>query len=412
VSGLDRDLADALFARLDEQLPAAYELRRRLHSDPRVSGDESDTLDAVLAELGLPAERVSGGAVVLVGPEGRPTVALRAELDGLPVVEQTTVEWRSRNGAMHACGHDVHLAAAVAVARAVQAGPAPAPLLLALQPREERTPSGAVDLISSEELQRHDVVGFVAVHVQPQIPRGEAAANPGPVNAAADDVHITVYGRPGHGAYPHTTADSVLAAADLVGALHHVVSRQVDPMHPTVLTIAAINGGESTNVVPPEVRIAGTLRTFDEADRDRLATVIESTARAVTGIHGCTAEVQIVRGEPVLRNNDSLARATHPWLERAGLVPTAELRSCGADDFSYYGARYPSLMIFLGVGGGDDQPGLHHPKFLPSEDDVAAVARAMLAGYLGSCDSQTTRGQIPMLQTSNGTHDLQHGGAR
>jgi amidohydrolase len=387
-------LAAELLARLETELPDAGKLRRRLHLQPRLSGDEADTVDLLLAELGgLPAVKTSGGAVVRAGATTGPAVGLRVELDALPLTEDTAVDWRSRNQAMHACGHDVHMAAAVAVARSVRAVPAAPPLVLTLQPREESAPSGAIDMISSDALAAQDVRAFVGVHVQPAVRRGEAGAMPGPINAACDDAHITVHGKPGHGAYPHITADPVTAAADLIGILQHLVSRQVDPLHPTVLTIGSISGGQAPNVVPAEVRMSGTLRTFDEADRQRLRAAVESAASAVTSVHGCRATVRWDYGEPVLRNHDGLARATQGWLTWAGIPPSADFRSCGADDFAYYCCRYPAMMIFVGVGDGDPrQPGLHHPGFLPTEDDLAAVARAMLAGYLGAWESQLPGG--------------------
>ncbi len=285
--------AGELFAALETELPAAAQLRRRLHLEPRLSGDESDTLGVLLTELsGLPSVEASGGAVVRAGATEGPAIGLRAELDALPLIEETAVDWRSRNQAMHACGHDVHMAAAVAVTRSVHAVRAAPPLALTLQPREESSPSGAVDMINSDALGAQDVRAFVGVHVQPAIRRGEAGAMPGPINAACDDVHITVHGKPGHGAYPHITADPVTAAADLIGSLQHLVSRQVDPLHPTVLTIGSISGGQAPNVVPAEVHMSGTLRTFDEADRQRLPSAIESAASAVTSVHGCHATVR------------------------------------------------------------------------------------------------------------------------
>jgi len=382
--------AQELLARLETELPAARLLRRRLHIEPRLSGDEADTVDLLLAELGgLPSVRTSGGALIRAGATAGPAIGLRAELDALPLTEETAVDWRSQNQAMHACGHDVHMAAAVAVARCVHAVPTAPPAVLTLQPREESAPSGAIDMIGSDALGGQDVRAFVAAHVQPAVRRGEAGAMPGPINAACDDVHVTVHGKPGHGAYPHITADPVVAAADLIGTLQHLVSRQVDPLHPTVLTIGSISGGQAPNVVPAEVRMSGTLRTFDEADRQRLRSAIESAASAVTSVHGCHASLRWDYGEPVLRNHEELARATQGWLTWAGIQPSAGFRSCGADDFAYYCSRYPAMMIFVGVGDGDPlQPGLHHPGFLPSEDDLAAVARAMLAGYLGAWQSQ------------------------
>lgn len=378
-----------LFRSLDAHLPAAAELRRRLHVDPRLSGDERDTTTAMAEALGVVDEQLeTGGAVLRIGAREGPAVGLRAELDALPVVETTGVSWSATNGAMHACGHDVHLAAAYAVARTLQDDGAPVPLVLVLQPREETLPSGAEDVSLSAELGAHDIRAFLGVHVQPRLARGHFAATPGPVNAAADQFTIVVEGRPGHAAYPHLTADPVVASADLIGTLQHLISRQVDPTNPTVLTVGSINGGNSPNVVPASVRMSGILRTFDEHDRVRLHAAIDSTARAIADVHGCDAEAVVSLGAPVLVNDPPLTTTASAWIEQTGLVAAPPLRSCGADDFSFYCALFPSLMVFVGVGSGAaGAPGLHHPDFLPPEEAIADVAKAMLAGYLGACST-------------------------
>lgn len=378
-----------LFRTLDKYVDDAVALRRQIHVEPRGSGEEQDTTDLILEALGMPAVLLpEGGAIVRVGDDDGPAVGLRAELDALPVTEQTDVPWRSTNGSMHACGHDVHLAAASAVVRALADAGAPLPLVLVLQPREETYPSGAKDVTLSEEFEKHDLRAFIGAHVQPRLPQGCFAATPGPVNAAADEFTIVVQGRPGHAAYPHLTADPVVAAADLIGTLQHLVSRQVDPTNPTVLTVGSISGGNSPNVVPASVRMDGILRTFDEHDRVRLHGAIARTAEAVADVHGCDAEVAVSLGAPVLVNDPDLARIAETWIEEAGLTAAPPLRSCGADDFSFYCPLVPSLMVFVGVGsGGRGEPGLHHPTFLPSEETVGQLARTMLAAYLAGCST-------------------------
>ena len=378
-----------LFDRLDDHADAAVRLRHDLHAEPRVGGKEEDTTRTLLEALGCPDEQFpSGGALVRIGDGAGPAVGLRAELDALPMQERSGAEWSSRNGAMHACGHDVHMAAAYAVARTLQDSGTPAPLVLTLQPREEVLPSGAEDIALSPEFTEQGIGAFVGVHVQPRLAQRHFAATAGPVNAAADQFAIEMTGEPGHGAYPHLTDDPVVAMADLVGTLQHLVSRQVDPTNPTVLTIGTINGGSSPNVVPASVRITGILRTFDEEERVRLHAAIGESARAVASAHGCEAIVEMSLGAPVLVNDAQLTSAASRWLEKAELTPSPPLRSCGADDFSYYCPLFPSLMVFLGVGSGDPEaPGLHHPEFLPPDETVMDVAHAMLAGYLGGCST-------------------------
>ncbi|PZG05952.1 amidohydrolase [Nonomuraea aridisoli] len=376
-------------AALHKELPAAIALRRELHAWPRVSGHERPTLERVLGALpGLDAERVAGtGAVVRVGGPG-PAVAVRGELDALPMDERTGVPWAATNGAMHSCGHDVHLAAAAALARALaRTSSEPregsrvgtAPLLVVLQPREETQPSGALDVVGSGVLERHHVQAMIGAHVQPLLPAGTVACTPGAVNASADEFTVTVTGVEGHAAYPHLTRDPVLAMAQVIVAAQHLVSRAADPMVPTVVTFGTVNAGTAPNAVPREATARGTMRSMSPAWRERLhqrfAEVVRDTARA----YGCTAEVEIRPGEPVLVNDPALTVRTGERLREHGWDVTDELRSCGADDFARYGEVAPSLMMFVGV---DTDAGLHSPAFLPGDDSVAAVAEALLAGYL------------------------------
>lgn len=375
------ELADVLA----DEIPEAVRLRHRIHAAPDLGGHEHRTAALVAAELGVPdAPEVAEGRLIRVDVGTGPAVALRAELDALPITEMSGLPWASRNGAMHACGHDVHLAALVAVVRAVRRAGGPRPLLAVLQPREESLPCGAKDMIESPRLAAEGVGAFLGTHVQPSLPAGTVAAQPGPVNAASDEFTVRIDGRPGHGAYPHTTADPVAASAAVVSALHQLVSRRVDPMHPTVLTVGTIAGGSAANAVAPQVTLTGTVRTFDTADRARMPGLIRATADAAARAHDCTASTEVAQGEPVLRNDPALTNAIRPLLGEQGFTTSGEHRSCGADDFAYYGTSFPSLMCFVGV----DAPagvGLHHPSFVPADAAIADVARVMLAGYAGAC---------------------------
>jgi len=380
---------ERLTAAVAAELPAAVDLRHRLHADPRLSGDELDTADAVVAALGLgEGRRVAdtGRLVRVVEGPGR-AVALRAELDGLAVVEATGVPWTSTGGAMHACGHDAHLAGLVAVGRAVRRVGGPAPLVLLLQPREEGAPSGAADVVASGVLVQERVDSVIAAHVQPQLPAGVVNATPGPVNAATDEFTITVTGHGGHGSYPHTTADPVLALCAIVVSLQQLVSRRVDPTVGAVVGVGQVSAGTAFNVVPDTASARGGLRVMREQDRElllqALTEVVEGTARA----YGCTGVVEATNNMPVLANDPELARATVPWLSRSGAPVDDGWRSFGADDFSHFCAGHRGLMLFLGVDGGPPgadgrRPGLHSPRFLPGDDVVGSVAAALLAGYL------------------------------
>ena len=388
----------ALLQAADQELPAAVALRRELHASPELGGHETRTAGRVAAALGEPdAPSVTTGRLLRMGAARGPSVAIRAELDALPLTEQTSVAWASRNGASHSCGHDVHLAALTAAGLAVRRVGGPLPLVAVLQPREESNPSGAQDLVGSPQLEASDIRAMIGVHVHPHIPCGQVSVGPGPVNAAYDEVTIAVRGRGGHAAYPHVTRDPVLAAAHVILALQHLISRRTDPMHPAVLTIGTVHAGTAANVVPEQVVLTGSLRTFEPADRASLRSAVSATAGATAGAYECTAQATFTYGEPVLDNDPSLAAAAAVRLAQAGFHVVDSLRSCGSDDFAYYCARYPSLMMFAGVGqpGTPDAPGLHHPAFLPREEAVEDVARVMLAGYMAACSVVPPGASVP-----------------
>src|SRR5215470_6854454 len=367
--------ADAVLAALlqaaGQEMPAGIALRRELHASPELGGHETGTASRVAAALGEP--------------------------DALPLTEQTPVAWASRNGASHSCGHDVHLAALTVAGRAVRRVGGPLPLVAVLQPREESYPSGAQDMVGSPQLEAQDVRAVVGAHVHPYAARGQVSVGPGPVNAAHDEVTITVRGRGGHAAYPHVTRDPVLAAAHVILALQHLISRRTDPMHSAVLTIGTVQAGTAANVIPEQVVLTGSLRTFEPADRASLWSAVSATAGATAEAYECNAQASFVRGEPVLDNDPALAAAAAARLAQAGFQVVDSLRSCGSDDFAYYCPRYPSLMMFAGVGqpGTPDAPGLHHPSFLPREEAVEDVARVMLAGYVAACSVVPPGASVP-----------------
>jgi amidohydrolase len=391
--------------RLVEELPAAIELRHRIHAEPRLSHDEWDTARLVADALGAPdAPNVAGaGRVVRIGPSSGPSIALRGELDALPLREETNVAWSATNGAMHACGHDVHLAALVAVARAARSLPLPAALVAVLQPSEETFPSGARTLLDVGAFDDHDVRAYLGVHLQPRLAEGVVAATAGPVNASSDEFEIVVEGRGGHAGYPHLTRDAVVALAHIVVALQHVVARNVDPTRAAVITVGTLSAGSAANVVPGSAAARGSLRALHPDDRAFLHGRLAEVSEQVAAAHGCTAQVRLTNGEPALVNDRRLAAGCEPWLAKSGFVLGEAFRSCGADDFAYYGEAAPALMVFVGTGdGADSSPGLHHPRFLPSDLAVHHVAQAMVAAAVAAFEDLAAIGSPGLLtKTSN-----------
>ncbi|WP_245607300.1 M20 metallopeptidase family protein [Pseudonocardia spinosispora] len=369
------------------ELPGSIRLRHLLHADPRLSGQEDDTAEAVRSAIGRPAERVAGtGRLIRLGPETGPAVVLRAELDGLPLTEQSGAAFASTSGVMHACGHDTHLAALVAVARALATGPElPCGVLILLQPREEAAPTGAGDVLADPAFVRHDVRAVIGVHVQPALPRGTVSAAPGAVNASCDELTITIRGRGGHAAYPQRADDPVLALAQTVVSLHHIVSRRVDPLDAAVLTVGRLDAGTASNVIPSVARGYATLRALDQGNRERLLRAVRDVVGHTAASYGCTGSLRVVDNEPALHNDPALALAVAPLIAELGLRPDATFRSCGSDDFAHYGTSVPSVMLFVGVDDGTPgAPGLHDARFVPPDDVVGELASAYLAGLVAA----------------------------
>jgi amidohydrolase len=379
-------LTARLLAALEDELPNALSLRHRLHADPELAHAELRTAAAIDQELPVAAEEVAGTgrlARIVAGVEA-PAVAVRAELDGLPLRERTGAPFSARGETMHACGHDVHMAALVALARAAHglAGELPAPLLVLFQPSEEAYPSGAEQL--GRELAGTELQAIVAAHVHPQLPWGTVGIDRGTVNASCDAVAITVVGEPTHGAYPHTGRDPILALAEVVVALHAQVGRRIDPLHPASLTIGAIGGGEAENVIPARATARGALRAYRHEDRMLLRELVTVVSEGVAAAHGCRAEVELVEGEPPLQNDGGIVDRARGLLGDAALTPAREWRSCGSDDFAFLGATAPLAMAFVGLEGADGfipRP-LHHPELLVPDAAVRAVARVQALLYL------------------------------
>jgi amidohydrolase len=384
----ERQLLAALLAAIDDELPGAVALRRRLHATPELAHAERRTASAVAAELPVSSRTAADtGVLASVGPTGRPAVAVRAELDGLPVQERTGAAFQAATGAMHACGHDVHMAALVALARAAHrlAGELPRPLLAVFQPSEEAYPSGAEQLARGE-LAEHAPAAVVAAHIHPELPWGTVALDPGPVNASCDAVEIIVEGQPSHGAYPHRGRDPILAIAAVVVALHAEIGRRLDPLSPAALTIGVLEGGEAENVIPARARARGLLRAQRPEDRAVLREMAREVVAGVAAAHGCRGEVVLTAGEPALENDGRIVACARGLLAPAGLEPAPEWRSLGSDDFAFFGALAPIALAFVGLDGaqGFRTRPLHHPELLPPDGSVGAVARAQAVLYVGA----------------------------
>jgi amidohydrolase len=381
-------LLGQLLARLEPELAAAGELRRRLHAAAEPSHGEHRTAAIVSEHLPVAATAAAGtGLLARVGPAKGAPIAVRAELDGLPIRERTGAPFSASGSSMHACGHDVHMAALVALTRAANGlGAAlPAPLLAVFQPSEEAYPSGAQQLALGE-LAGAQPGAVLAAHIHPELPWGSVALDPGTVNAAHDTVELLIEGEPSHAAYPHRGRDPLLALAQIVVAIHAQAARRIDPLSPATINVGVLEGGSAENVIPTRARARASLRALGPRERVGLRELVEEVVHGVAAAHGCRGTVELIPGEPALENDGRIVAHGRELLAQAGLEPTAPWRSCGADDFAFFGALAPLAMAFVGLDGA---PGfaprpLHHPELLAPEEAVAAVARTQAVLYVAA----------------------------
>ncbi|HEY2397628.1 MAG TPA: M20 family metallopeptidase [Solirubrobacteraceae bacterium] len=383
-------LLDRLLAGIEQELPAAIGLRQRLHSHPELAHAELRTAAAIARELPVESRSAAGtGLLARIGPGDGVAVAVRAELDGLPIEERSDAPYRASGGVMHACGHDVHMAALVALARAAHGlgESLPAALVAVFQPSEEAYPSGA-ELLTRGELAEIAPAAVVAAHVHPELPWGTVALDAGAVNASSDNFEIVVEGEPSHGSYPHRGRDPILAIAHVIVALHAQVGRRIDPMSPATLNVGVIDGGETENVIPALARARGSLRAHRPEDRSELHRMLEEVVGGVAAAHGCRGSAIIVAGEPALGNDAAIVARARELLARAGLESGPSWRSCGSDDFAFFSALAPLAMGFVGLDGaeGFERRPLHHPELLPPDAAVGAVARAQAVLYAAAAE--------------------------
>jgi amidohydrolase len=390
-------LLPRLLAEIERELPRAVELRHRLHAEPELARAEQRTAAAIDAQLPTAAAVTAGtGRIAAIGAAGAGrTIAVRAELDGLPVIERTGAAFSARGNTMHACGHDVHMAALVALTRAAHtlADELPARLLAVFQPSEEAHPSGAHELARGG-LGALAPTAIVAAHIHPELPWGAVALDPGTVNASNDSFEIVVHGEPSHGGYPHLGRDPILALAEIVVALHAQLGRRIDPLNAATLTVAAIEGGSASNVIPAEARARGALRAHLPSDREALRMLAEDVVAGVAVATGVRATFELHRGEPALENDPAIVERARALLADAGMRPAAPWRSCGSDDFAFFGELAPLTMAFVGLDGaeGFEPRPLHHPELLVPDDAVGAVAGVLGVLYLAAAGSAPAAG--------------------
>src|SRR5579862_2169888 len=374
--------------------PEYVAVRHHLHANPELSYQEFETSHFVQEQLkkrGIPFEvRAKTGVIGIIEGKnpGKRSFALRADMDALPIQEENDVEYKSRRqGVMHACGHDVHTSILLGASRILEELKTEfeGTIKLIFQPGEERNPGGASLLIKEGVLENPKPDGIFGLHVHTGLPVGKLSFRSGVVMASADEIFITVKGKGGHAAAPHTTVDTILVASHLVVALQQIISRNRNPFSPSVLSISSFQGGHTTNVIPSEVKLMGTFRAMDEDWRFKAHELIRKQAIGLVQSMGAEIEILIDVGYPVVLNNEKLntlaMRQAEIFMGKENVSET-EMRM-GAEDFGYYTHLIPGCFYRLGVMNTEKgiTSGVHTPTFNIDESAIE-IGMGMMA-WLG-----------------------------
>lgn len=388
-------LKEKIKALAKEFAPAQIAVRHHLHANPELSYQEFKTaayVRAQLLEMGIAAEeKATTGLVAIIegkNPSSR-VMALRADMDALPIQEENDVPYKSTvAGVMHACGHDVHTSILLGAAKILLATKDSweGTVKLFFQPGEEKNPGGASYMIRDGALQNPAPEAIVALHVHPGLETGKLSFRKGRVMASADEIYMTIKGPGGHAASPHLAADTILVASHVIISLQQIISRNRNPVSPSVLSICSVQGGNTTNVIPSEVKLMGTFRAMDETWRYKAHELITKTAKGVAESMGATIDVLIDVGYPTVDNDPAFTETAWKLADDymgAQNVLETEMRM-GAEDFGYYTQQIPGCFFRLGVR--DEAAGIihnvHTPHFNINENAIE-IGMGMMA-WLGA----------------------------
>lgn len=368
--------------------PQLIEIRRYLHMHPELSFQEKETskyITRLLEDWGIDyTSGIAGTGIIAELPgKSNKTIAIRADMDALPIFEKSTHEYVSKNpGVMHACGHDVHMACALGAMLLLRELELPHNIRFIFQPGEEKLPGGASLMIAEGAIK--GIEKMLALHVYPNLPAGQVGFKPGKYMASSDEIYIKVIGKGGHGALPHLNQDPVVAASQMVIALQQVVSRSAPANIPSVLSIGKFIAEGTTNVIPDVVQLEGTFRTMEESWRNKAHEKIYQIAKHTAFAWGVRAEVDIVKGYPALVNDEVF---THRCIRLAkellgeDQVKALEIRMT-AEDFAFYSQQIPCCFFRLGTGS-EKKNTLHsvHTPYFDVDEDALITGSATL-GWL------------------------------
>ncbi len=364
--------------------PFVQSIRHHIHSNPELSFQEHNTcayIHSKLEEIGIENKKTIAGTGIVALIEGRnpekKCVALRADMDALPIQEENDTTYKSQNdGVMHACGHDVHSSCLLGAAKILHElrHEWEGTVKLIFQPGEEKHPGGASIMIADGVLENPKPASIFALHVYPHLPTGTTGFRAGQYMASADEVYITIEGKGGHAALPHQTVDTIAIAAMVITGLQQIVSRKANPLIPSVLTFGHISGGFTTNVIPGKVSILGTFRTMDEKWRYEAHKWIKEFTEQTCAGYGAKATVEIPVGYPMLYNDPELTNKAVNWAnDYMGAENVHELdMRMAAEDFSFYTLQAPGCFFRIGTNRNNEAflAPVHNPKFDINEESM------------------------------------------
>ncbi|MBR5315595.1 MAG: amidohydrolase [Firmicutes bacterium] len=374
---------DKIKSRVDEIFDEVVAFRRELHMHPELSEEESGTATRIqekLEAIGVACKTgVAGHGVVgtIYGQNKDHAVGIRADIDALPIDEQTAFEFKSQvPGIMHACGHDIHTAILYGTAKILSEikDDLPGSVKLFFQPSEE-TVGGAKPMIDEGCLQNPDVKSVLGLHVESTIPAGSVMFTPGPMNAASCEFYVTVNGKSCHGAHPDAGVDPLVPACNMVTALQSIITRRLDPAETGLITVGQFHSGTKNNVIPGETKFSGIIRTLNLANRNLIKAEIEKTCTGIAMAHGATCTVEFHDSYPSLENDDQLfdwVKTVSAELLGDDKIHVVAKPSLGADDFSYFCHESRGLYYMIGTGLTDGRESfpIHSEFFNPDEECI------------------------------------------
>ncbi|MBI1343839.1 MAG: amidohydrolase [Terrimonas sp.] len=384
-------LKEAIKTLAARHAPDFIKIRQHIHAHPELSYQEFETsryIQQHLSGMGIPFQIMATTGIVAQikgrNPEKR-VVALRGDMDALPIKEENDIPYKSRHeGLMHACGHDVHTTCLLGAAKILDETKDQweGTVKLIFQPGEEKNPGGASLMIKEGVLENPRPQAIFALHVHPGLEVGKLSFRGGKIMASADEIYMTIRAKGGHAASPHLTADPILVASQMIIALQQVISRNRNPFIPSVLSITSIQGGHTTNVIPSEVKLMGTFRSMDETWRYEAHELIRKTATGIVEGMGATLDLVFDIGYPCVYNNEALNEKTkmlgEAYMGKENVEET-ELRM-GAEDFGYYSQQIPGCFFRLGAGNAKKgiTSGVHTPTFNIDESAIE-IGMGMMA---------------------------------